>query len=145
MESRVLAVDPGSQNIGIALSDPTRMIATPLTVIKHTSIEKDCQVIVRLCQENKVSLVVIGQALGTDGEMTPQGRHAQKLADILRLITTIPVVLWDESGSTIQARQIKLEMGVTRKKRSGHLDASAAAVILQSYLDSQANRKNDEA
>jgi putative Holliday junction resolvase len=144
MTGRILAVDPGSVRIGIALSDPTRTIASPLMVIKHISLEKDCQSIARLCQEHNASLVIIGQALGGEGEMTAQSRHTQKVADTLSSLIPVPVELWDESGSTVQARQIKQEMGVNRKKRAGHLDAQAAAVILQSYLDTQQLRRSDE-
>lgn len=145
MEGRVLAVDPGSVNIGVALSDPLGLVASPLIVVKHTSMEKDCQVISRICQEQSVSLIVIGQALGADGEMTAQGRHAQKLANHLANMISVPILLWDESGSTQQAKLTQLKMGVKRKKRVGHLDAHAAAVILQNYLDVAAMRSSDEA
>lgn len=144
MKGRVLAVDPGSVRIGIAISDPTRFLAAPLMVIKHVSMEKDCLVISQLCTQNDVSMVVIGQALGLDGEVNPQSRHAQKIADKLAQIITLPVVLWDESGTTQQARKVKQEMGVDRKHRSGHLDAHAAAIILQSYLDHQIEGRVDE-
>lgn len=144
MEGRVLAVDPGSVKIGIAVSDPMRVIATPLTVVKHISMETDCQVISQLCREQQVSLVIIGQALGSDGELNRQSRHAQKLADTLMTIIPIPVVMYDESGSTQEAKMTKVKMGVKRKKRTGHLDAHAAAVILQTYLDSHADGIADE-
>lgn len=144
MEGRVLGVDPGSVNIGIAVSDPLGMAAKPLTVVKHVSVEKDCQVISEICREQQVSLVVVGQALGADGEMTPQGRHAQKLANILANTIAVPILLWDESGSTQQAKSTQREMGVARKKRSGHLDAHAAAVILQNYLDIAAEGNSNE-
>jgi putative Holliday junction resolvase len=145
MEGRVLAVDPGSVNIGIAVSDTLRMAASPLTVVKHTSMEKDCQAISMICQEQQVTLVIIGQALGADGEMTAQSRHAQKLANLLANIVSVPILLWDESGSTQQAKLTQLKMGVKRKKRSGHLDAHAAAVILHDYLDIAVGRGSDEA
>ncbi len=144
MEGRVLAVDPGSVRIGIAISDPLQVIATPLTVIKHVSMSKDCQTISQLCQEHDVSLVVVGQALGVDGEINPASRHAQKMADTLMTMVTQPVILWDESGSTQYAKKVKQEMGVARKKRTGHLDAHAAAVFLQYYLDSLTNWRVDE-
>lgn len=145
MEGRVLAVDPGSVNIGIAVSDPMHIIATPLAVVKHTSMENDCRAISQLCQEHQVSLVIVGQALGSDGELTPQSRHSQKLADTLMTMISVPVVLWDESGSTQEARKTKLKMGVKRTKRAGHLDAQAAAVILQTYLNDHINWSSDEA
>jgi putative Holliday junction resolvase len=145
MEGRVLSVDPGSMNIGIAVSDPLRMVASPLTVVKHASMEKDCQAISQICQEQQISLVIVGHALGADGETNAPSRHAQKLADMLKKIILVPVVLWDESGSTQQAKKIQLKMGVSRKKRTGHLDAHAAAVILQNFLDVTAERSSHEA
>jgi len=86
-----------------------------------------------------VTMVIIGQALGPDGETTPASRHAQKIAEGLLKIVSVPVVLWDESGSTQKAINTKVEMGVARKKRSGHLDAYAAAIILQSFIDTRRN------
>lgn len=144
MEGRVLAVDPGSVNIGIAVSDPMRLIAKPLTVIKHTAMVTDCLEINQLCQKYQITLVLIGQALGAEGEMNAPSRHAQRMAEMLGKMLPVPVVLWDESGSTQQAKMTKVKMGVKRKKRSGHLDAHAAAVILQSYLDSHSGGCTDE-
>jgi len=80
-------------------------------------------------------IIVVGQALGSEGDATPSSRHAQKLAEMIRSQTEIPVVLWDESGSTRIARQARIEMGLTRERRSGHMDEMAAVVILQTYLD----------
>jgi putative Holliday junction resolvase len=67
--------------------------------------------------------------------MTSQARHAAKLGEAIQTQTSVPVVFWDESGSTQDARAVRVEMGAARNKRSGHLDDVAAAVILQSYLD----------
>jgi putative Holliday junction resolvase len=134
---RILAIDPGEKRIGIALSDPTATIANPLTVIQHISRALDAAAIAQLAQENEVGLIVVGQALDDDNRPTPQSRRARRLAAAIRSQTDQPVVLWDESGSTQAARAARLAMGVSRRKRSGHLDDLAATVILQSYLDAQ--------
>jgi putative Holliday junction resolvase len=134
---RILAVDPGEKRIGIALSDPTATIANPLAVIQHNSRALDAAAIAQIAQENQAALIVVGQALDVDGGSTPQSRRATRLAAAIRSQTSLPVVLWDESGSTQAARAARLAMGVSRKKRRGHLDELAATVILQSYLDSQ--------
>jgi len=144
MMGRILALDPGSIRIGIAISDPMRRIASPLSVIPHTSLEKDCQVISDLCRQHDVELLIVGQALGPNGESTPQSRHAQKIVDLLVKLVSIPVELWDESGSTKQAKRISVAMGIKRNRRIGHLDADAAAVILQDYLDNLENRRGGE-
>ncbi len=136
---RILGVDPGDKNIGIAISDPTGSIANPLTVIKHVSRNEDAQAIVRLANENQVGLIVIGQNLDQDGIPTFQGRKAARLGGAIKAHTDIQVKFWDESGSTQSARQARIEMDVPRRKRSGHLDELAATVILQSYLDFRAS------
>ena len=132
---RVLAVDPGEQRLGTALSDPTGTIANPLVVIKHISRPVDAAVIANLAQENAAGLIVVGQALDADGQPSPQGRRAARLAEAIQDQTEIRVLLWDESGSTMAARQAMINMGVSRRKRRGHLDDLAATYILQTYLD----------
>lgn len=135
---RILAVDPGEKRLGIALSDPTQTIANPLTVLKHVSRPVDAATIALLARENAAVLIVVGQSLGEDGQPTPEGRRAARLAEAIREQTHLPVVLWDESGSTAAARQARIAMGVPRRKRRGHLDDLAATFILQTYLDAHA-------
>lgn len=133
---RILAVDHGEKRIGLALSDPTATIARPLRVIEHISRLMDAAQVATLAQENGVGLIVIGQSFDEEGQPNLAGRRAAKFAAALREQTSIPVVLWDESFSTQDARAARIELGVSRKKRSGHQDALAAVVILQSYLES---------
>lgn len=134
-EGRILAVDPGEKRIGIALSDPGRRLAKPMTVIRHVSMAEDCSKVAALAAENGANLIVIGQALGGDGEATPQSRHALKMVETLQALTSVSVVLWDESGTTLEARQNSFLQGVRQKQRRGHLDDQAAAILLQSYID----------
>lgn len=133
---RILAVDPGEKRLGLAISDPTATIASPLMVIKHVARLLDAAAIARTAEENQAELIVVGSALDDEGEPTTQSRRAERLAEAIRQQTSMPVVLWDESGSTQAARAARIAMGVSRRKRRGHLDDLAAAVILQSYLDS---------
>jgi putative Holliday junction resolvase len=133
---RVLAVDHGEKQIGLALSDPTATIASPLKVIQHVSRLMDAAQVADLAQENDVGLIVIGQSFDEEGRPNLAGRRAAKFAEALKEQTQIPIVLWDESFSTQDARAARIELGVSRKKRSGHQDALAAVVILQSYLES---------
>ena len=136
---RILAVDPGQKNIGLALSDETATIANPLTIIKHIKREIDAAQVAAIAAENKVGLIVIGQSLDENGKPNFEGRRSARFAKALRTQTDLPVVLWDESYSTKHARQAYIQMGVPRKKRSGHLDDIAATVILQSYLEAHRN------
>lgn len=136
---RVLAIDPGEKRIGVAISDPTKTIAAPLTVVKHISRPLDAATIAELARQNQVSVIIIGQSLDEDGNSTPASRRADRLANAIRLQCDIPIILWDESFSTQLARTAQLEMKTPRHKRRGHLDEMAAVVILQSYLDTRNN------
>jgi len=132
---RILAVDPGEKRLGIAMSDPTGTIASPLIVLQHIARPVDAATIAQLAAENGAGLIVIGQALNDDNQPTPQSRKAQRLAEAIRAQTSLSVELWDETGSTQAARQARLALGVSRRRRRGHLDDLAATVILQDYLD----------
>jgi len=133
---RILAVDPGEKRLGLAISDPSGTIANPLSVIQHSSRTFDAALIAQVANEQGAGQIVVGQALDDDGQPTPEGRRAARLADAIRLQTSLPVSLWDESGTTQAAQSARRMMGVRRAKRQGHLDDIAATVILQSYLDS---------
>jgi len=137
---RILAVDHGEKRIGLALSDQTGTIATPLTVILHTSRAVDAAQVAGLAIEHEVGLVLIGQSFDEEGRPNAAGRSAARFAEALRLQTNIPVELWDESFSTQDARASRIALGLSRRKRMGHHDSVAAVVILQSYLE--ANRKS---
>ena len=133
---RILAVDHGEKNIGLALSDPTGTIASPLTVIKHVSRLLDAAQVADVAAQNGAGLIVIGQSFDEDGHPNLAGRRAAKFAEALKEQTQIPIVLWDESLSTQDARASRIELGVSRKKRAGHHDSLAAVMILRSYLES---------
>jgi putative Holliday junction resolvase len=132
---RILAVDPGEKRLGLAVSDPTRTIASPLEVISHSSRIKDAREIMRIAQEQGATLIIIGHPLNWDGSESPQAAGSLKLAESLRELGSVPVELIDEYGSTQEAQQVRREMAVTREKRAGHLDDLAAAIILQHYLE----------
>ena len=133
---RILAVDHGEKRIGLALSDPTATIASPFRVIEHVSRLMDAAQVATLAQENEVGLIVIGQSFDEEGLPNLAGRRAAKFAQALKEQTSIPIILWDESFSTQDARMSRIELGVPRKKRGGHQDSLAAVMILQSYLES---------
>lgn len=135
MSGRVLGVDPGDKRIGLAVSDPTGTIARGLAVVNHVARAVDAATIAQIAAEQGAIKIIVGQALDDEGQVGPAARKAVRLAEAIRLQTDLPVELWDESGSTQTAQQTRIVMGVSRKKRSGHLDELAAAVILQSYLE----------
>ncbi len=131
----ILAVDPGEKNIGIAKSDPLGIGATALKVIPHIQQEKDAQEIAKIAREVGAEEILVGQPLNEDGSEGPKARHSAKLAEAIGRYFNDRVFLYDEYGSTKATRALFKEMGVRRSRRLGHLDANAAATILQSYLD----------
>lgn len=140
---RILAVDHGEKRIGLAISDQTGTIANPLTVIQHVSRAVDAAQVATIASENGAGLIVIGQSFDEDGQPNLAGRRAARFAEALREQTELPVELWDESFSTQKARFARIQMGVSQKKRAGHLDEIAATVILQSYLDSRRDKNSN--
>ena len=134
---RILAVDHGEKRIGLALSDPTATIASPLQVIKHTTRLMDAAQVANLASENDVELIIIGQSIDEEGSPNLAGRRAANFAKILKEQTNLPIELVDESFSTQDARSAVIEMGVSRKKRKGHHDTLAAVMILRSYIETQ--------
>jgi putative Holliday junction resolvase len=133
---RILAVDHGEKRIGLALSDPTATFASPLKAIQHVGRVIDAAQVADVAAQNEVGLIVIGQSFDEEGHPNLAGRRAARFAEALQTQTQIPILLWDESFSTQDARATRIEMGVSRKKRSGHLDELAAVMILRSYLES---------
>ena len=132
---RILAVDPGEKRLGIAISDPTGSIATPHSVLRHKSKLQNAQRIIALAEENQCEIILVGAALNEDGKATESSRRAANLAKVIAENTNLPVRTWDESGSTKAAKAYAIKMGYSKNKRRGHLDDTAAAIILQSYLD----------
>lgn len=137
---RVLAVDHGEKNIGLAVSDETGTLARPLGVIRHISKAADAAQVAERAQREQADLIIVGVSYDEDGTPNLAGRRAIRFAETLRAQTSLPVTLWDESLTTHDARAARLAAGASRKRRTGHLDEWAAAVLLQDYLDSQEKR-----
>ncbi len=140
---RILAVDPGDRRIGIAISDPSGTIARALTTLQHLSRALDAAAIAGLAREHEAGRIIVGSAT-SDTEpsnverSTPlglQARKSKRLAEAVRQQTDLPVELWDEAFTTLDANAAMLAAGRSRKSRREHIDAVAAAILLQSYLD----------
>jgi len=136
----VLAVDWGRKRLGLAVSDPTWMLARPLEVIAHISREKDAKRILKIAQDNDVGMIVIGVTYDDNRMPTYNGRSAMRLLKEIKNLGSIPVVAWDEEGSTRAAISSRIEIGSSRKKRKGHLDSIAAAIFLQNFLDLESEK-----
>lgn len=139
---RVLAVDWGQRRIGIALSDESRAIASPMMVLhRSSSLDHDLNHIVQICGQHDVSLIIFGLPVRLDGTMGPEAEGVLQVIEKLGERTDITVQTWDERLSTTAAEKALLEGNVSRKKRRGVIDQVAAALVLQSYLDSQTDRR----
>src|SRR5258706_5990593 len=134
---RILAVDHVEWRIGLALSDSTATIATPLKVIQHVSRVIDAAQVADLAAHNDAGLIVVGQSFDEEGNPNLAGRRAARFADELKNQTKVPIELWDESFSTQDAPAARIELGVPRKKRQGHMHALVAFSVLQSYLEAK--------
>ena len=132
---RALGVDPGEKHIGLAVSDETGLIARPLDTLRHISRAEDAARIVAAAQAQAAGMIVLGYALDSEGRPGPQARHAEKLAEALRILTALPVALHDESYSSQEAADGLRASGKTRRARREQIHAAAAATLLQSYLD----------
>ena len=137
--TRILALDVGGRHTGVAISDPTATIARPLETIHHRSRKELASAVAALVAEHEVGTVVVGRPLSLDGRVGPQAERVDRSAEALAEQLDVPVVLWDERFSTATAEEIlretRSEKARRRARSDGEIDAIAAAVILQSYLD----------
>jgi putative Holliday junction resolvase len=133
---RVLALDVGDKRVGVAISDPSQVLARSLKVIQRSSrVEFDA--VAQLVEEYEVEKVVVGYPRSLDGMAHAQAGKVERYAAGLAEVLTVPVLLWDERFSTVSAERLIREAGLSGKKKQERVDAVAAAVILQDYLDSQ--------
>ena len=137
---RTLALDVGDARIGVALSDATGFLASPLNTIKVKTRAQAIQCIVELISEYQVEQVVAGLPVSLDGHIGPQARKVRDFISELEASLTVPVLTWDESYSTVEADEMMRKAGTRRARRRDLRDAAAAAVILQQYLDSRKSR-----
>ena len=136
MNGRIVGLDVGDRRIGIALSDETRLIATPHSVYTRVGWGPDTKHIQRIYEEARANLVVCGLPRNMDGSAGFQAEKVMGFAEQLRK-AGLPVVFQDERLSTVSAHHALIEGGMRRDDRKGTVDKVAAAVILQTYLDAQ--------
>ncbi len=134
---RVLALDVGDKRIGVAISDPSQVLARSLQVIQRGSGQENFAAVTRLVKEYEVERVVVGYPRSLDGTAGEQADKVERYAAGLAESLTVPVLLWDERFSTVSAERLMREAGLRGKKKRERVDAVAAAVILQDYLDSR--------
>lgn len=132
---RAIGLDVGSKRIGVAVSDELGLIATPRGAVRRRSYNRDAAEILDLVRETEADRVVVGLPLGLSGRATEQTARITRFADMLASRLPVPVEFWDERLTTAAARAIP--SASSRPRAQGYLDAVAAALILQGYLDHQ--------
>ena len=131
---RIMAIDYGDAHTGIAISDPTGFLAGFTTVITAYRPETVAQQVAALAKEHGAEELVLGHPKNMDGTRGPRAEKAEAMAELLKEATGLPVVLWDERRTTIDAHQILMTGGKNAKKRKKVVDAVAASLILEGYL-----------
>ncbi|MBN1955494.1 MAG: Holliday junction resolvase RuvX [Anaerolineae bacterium] len=137
---RILALDVGERRIGVAVSDPLEIVSRPVGVIDCSSRAEDFAAIGALVAQHQAGLVVVGRPLTLRGEVGPQARQIERYAAALAQALPVPVQMWDERYSTVAAKDILRQTrrkGGRRDADKGEIDAVAAAVILQGFLESR--------
>jgi len=132
---RLIGLDLGAKTIGIALSDPGLMIATPRRTIRRTKFSQDAAALLDLCERENVGAIVLGLPVNMNGTEGPRAQATRAFARNLQKLTDLPIVLWDERWSTAAAERAMIEADLSRAKRAEKIDAAAAGFILQGVLD----------
>lgn len=133
---RILALDPGTVRIGVALSDELKMIASPLEYIPAEPFARFLDRLRQLIREKEVELVLVGLPRNMDGSYGPAALKVREFAAALRAAITVPIQTWDERLTSAQANRLLIQGHVRRRERKEKVDKMAAAILLQSYLDS---------
>lgn len=132
----IISVDLGKARTGLAISDKTGFLASPLDMIEEKSPAKILEKVAKAATDNKAELVVVGLPKNMDGSEGDSAKSAREFASKLSEITGVKTVMQDERGTTITAHSYLSQRDVKGKKRKAQVDTVAAAIILQDYLDS---------
>ena len=137
---RVMALDVGGRRIGVALSDTTRVLASPLTTLPAVPRTAALARIGALVAQHEVAELVVGLPLTLSGEVGPQAQAIQAFAEELQQAVAVPVHLFDERLTSVAAERMMIDMGVKPERRKARIDEVAASIILQDYLESRRSR-----
>ena len=134
-EQRLLGLDVGEKTIGLALSDTSRTIASPLETISRSKFTKDVETLKQRIVKHGVGALVIGYPVNMDGSEGPRCQSIRQFARNLEKALPLPLLLWDERMSTMAATRMMLEADLSRQRRGELVDKIAASYILQGVLD----------
>ena len=133
---RVLGIDYGDSRIGLAMSDPLKIIASPFKTIRNEGNEKCLQVFQSLIKQKDVEAIVVGLPIGLKGQETVQTKKVREFADLLYALK-LPIHLEDERLSSVSAEKSMIQQNIKTGHNKGLIDQRAAAIILQQFLDKQ--------
>jgi putative Holliday junction resolvase len=133
---RILALDLGKKRIGLAVSDPLRITAQGLPNLDRTNKRTDLAALGALMKEREVGLVLMGNPINMGGKEGRQSGWVRDFAAALEAHTRVPVQLWDERLTSVEAGRVLRESGISIEKRAAAVDRLSAVILLQSYLDS---------
>ena len=137
--SRLLGIDPGNKNVGFAICDENKKVATPLKIIKKTKFESLINEIIQIIKDNDIKGIIIGNPLNMDGSLGKSSQSATDFARRLSTNVTVPISMWDERLSSEGSFKITKELGTNVSNRIDKLDKNAAAFILQGAIDYLSN------
>ena len=134
---RVLAIDHGTVRMGIAVSDPGGIVATPLEYIPAEPFTGFLSRLKELIREKEVEMILVGMPRNMDGSYGPAAAKVREFVAVLKENILVPIQTWDERLTSAQANRFLLQADVRRKDRKQKVDRAAAAILLQSFLDSR--------
>jgi len=137
--SRLLGIDPGKKNIGFAICDENKKVATPLKIIKKSTFENLINEINGIITENEIKGIIIGNPINMDGSVSKSSQSVKDFAISLSKNITIPISLWDERLSSEGSFKLTKELGTNVTSRVSKLDKNAASFILQGAIDYLSN------
>ena len=135
-DRRLMGLDLGSKTIGVATSDRTRMIATPVETIARTKFTHDAQRLMDIAARENIGVIILGLPVNMDGSEGPRCQSTRAFARNFARLSPIPIVYWDERLSTAAVERMLIQADASRAKRDQVIDKLAAAWILQAVLDS---------
>jgi putative Holliday junction resolvase len=135
---RILAIDHGTVRMGIAISDELKVIAQPLEFIPAQPFTAFLDRLKELLRLNEVELILVGMPRNMDGTYGPAAQKARDFITALQAAVNVPIKTWDERLTSVQANRYLIQAGTRRQKRKEKVDQTAAAILLQSYLDGMA-------
>jgi putative holliday junction resolvase len=141
---RILGIDYGSVRIGLAVCDPDRRIASPLTTYQRRDEEGDAAYFKKVVEDEQITLIVVGLPVHLSGQEGEKAKEAREFGQWLGKATNLPIFFWDERFTTVEAEGHLLSAGLTRKRRRDRRDRVAAQILLQTYLDAGCPQEKDE-